>query len=175
MKKSAAVILPAFMLFFYACSDNKGASESTVTAQETTVMDQPQSLTDTPAQENPLMEQIESAPSTPPATNTAIPVTPNGSQALNPPHGEPGHDCAIAVGAPLNSPKSTPAPVNQSIQMSPQPVTPAQTTPVSTTPAPTTTPIMAVPPAGGSGGSGKVNPPHGEPGHDCAKAVGAPL
>ena len=26
-----------------------------------------------------------------------------------------------------------------------------------------------------SGGSGKVNPPHGQPGHDCKVAVGAPL
>lgn len=30
---------------------------------------------------------------------------------LNPPHGEPGHDCSIAVGAPLNGPVNTPGTV----------------------------------------------------------------
>jgi hypothetical protein len=35
------------------------------------------------------------------------------------------------------------------------------------TPAPTNTPT--------SGSSAKLNPPHGQPGHDCAIAVGAPL
>lgn len=28
--------------------------------------------------------------------------------AYNPPHGQPGHDCSIAVGAPLNTPGVTP-------------------------------------------------------------------
>ena len=69
--------------------------------------------------------------------------------ALNPPHGQPGHDCSVEVGAPLNKPgtakTSSAAPQVQ-----------------SATSAPAT-------------GSGRVNPPHGQPGHDCAVAVGAPL
>lgn len=75
----------------------------------------------------------------------------SGDVALNPAHGQPGHDCAIPVGAPLNSkPASNPN------------MTPIQT-PVQnqTSTAPT--------------GSGMVNPPHGQPGHDCAVPVGAPL
>lgn len=28
--------------------------------------------------------------------------SPAGAIAYNPPHGQPGHDCSIAVGAPLN-------------------------------------------------------------------------
>jgi len=42
-----------------------------------------------------------------PNPDTTLPSSqPNVNQnntALNPPHGEPGHDCNIAVGAPLNS------------------------------------------------------------------------
>lgn len=67
------------------------------------------------------------------------------SVALNPKHGEPGHRCDIAVGAPLNSP----------VQPS------QQTVPQLTQP--------------GSIGTVKINPPHGQPGHDCAIPVGAPL
>lgn len=81
-------------------------------------------------------------------------------QAVNPPHGEPGHDCGIPVGAPLNSGAAT-------AQAAPKPdvkVAPAQTN----NPA-----AVQVAPAANSGV--KVNPPHGEPGHDCAVAVGAPL
>lgn len=66
--------------------------------------------------------------------------------ALNPPHGEPGHDCALPVGAPLDG---TPQP--RLVQPNLSPI------PAKTTVAPGT------------------NPPHGEPGHDCAIPVGAPL
>ena len=67
--------------------------------------------------------------------------------ALNPPHGEPGHDCAIPVGAPLNS---TPQSNSQPIQLN------ATGTDNATT-------------------AEGLNPPHGQPGHDCAIPVGAPL
>lgn len=76
---------------------------------------------------------------------------------MNPEHGLPGHRCDIAVGAPLNSsPGNTTAPA-------PSPA------PVMTT-NPTPAPVMNIP-----GAVGKANPPHGQPGHDCAVAVGAPL
>jgi hypothetical protein len=71
---------------------------------------------------------------------------------MNPPHGEPGHRCDIPVGQPLNS---KPAAASQPTQ------TIAQNTPVAT-PAPT-------------GPKPDLNPPHGEPWHDCAKKVGDPL
>ncbi len=80
-------------------------------------------------------------------------VTPAKSTvALNPKHGAPGHKCEIAVGFPLNS--------------SPQPV--QQNAPV----------IKSLPPPGtltGSGKTIKLNPAHGQPGHDCAVQVGQPL
>lgn len=94
---------------------------------------------------------------------------------LNPAHGEPGHRCEIAVGAPLSS-------------------TPAATTTPSTTPAVSPTPPVYTPttintesksannplntvklPEGKTDGNAKLNPAHGEPGHDCSIAVGQPL
>lgn len=76
----------------------------------------------------------------------------------NPEHGKPGHDCALPVGAPLtqkaNSQQLPPA----------QPVAPNVTTPATVQPI-----------AEKSTASGKLNPAHGQPGHDCAKPVGAPL
>lgn len=65
---------------------------------------------------------------------------------LNPPHGEPGHDCAIPVGQPLNKPAG---------------VTPAPQTP-------TTSPASMMP-------GTRLNPPHGQPGHRCEIPVGQPL
>ena len=87
------------------------------------------------------------------AVTSPAPVTSqaNGAKstvALNPEHGQPGHRCEIAVGAPLNStPSATTAP---KISL------------------PTPQPIMP-------GSSVTLNPPHGQPGHDCAIPVGQPL
>ncbi len=105
-----------------------------------------------PAQLQPL--PVKEASSTPNTTNTA----------LNPEHGQPGHRCDIAVGAPLNSPPAQPAAVPAQVK---------QTIPQQTvqTPAPslnTTTPSKGVL-------NGGVNPAHGQPGHRCDIAVGAPL
>ena len=95
-------------------------------------------------------------------TDTAIPKFPTinqqplpaiGTAALNPKHGEPGHRCDIAVGAPLNSPAQ---PAQQTVPV-------IETLP--TQPAALTNP----------GGIVKLNPAHGQPGHDCAIPVGKPL
>ena len=90
------------------------------------------------------------------------------SAGLNPAHGAPGHRCDISVGAPLNS-----APTSATTPAQPvQAVTaPAITAPASKMPAitsPASSPLPANPNA-------KLNPAHGQPGHDCAIAVGAPL
>lgn len=78
------------------------------------------------------------------------------SAGLNPAHGQPGHRCDIAVGAPLNS---APAVAGQ-----PKAVQ-AVSAPATTVPAP------AMP----ANPNAKLNPAHGQPGHDCAIPVGAPL
>lgn len=89
-------------------------------------------------------------------TVTPAPTTSNTAAAntnLNPEHGKPGHRCDIAVGAPLNSKPVTPAPTTTAPQQNqPQVVSTKKT----------------ATPAG-------MNPPHGEPGHRCDIAVGAPL
>ena len=80
-------------------------------------------------------------------------VTVNPSQStgespmINPAHGQPGHRCDLAVGAPLTDVNGAQAPViiPQNIQGAPAPA------------------------------GLKVNPPHGQPGHRCDLQVGAPL
>jgi hypothetical protein len=68
-----------------------------------------------------------------------------GDIAYNPPHGQPGHQCGIPVGARINS---------------------------STTPNSAETrnfsPVI-------NSGEVKLNPAHGQPGHRCDIEVGAPL
>lgn len=83
---------------------------------------------------------------------------------LNPAHGEPGHDCSIAVGAPLKASARANAPTPQ-----PQAVQPVSQ-PTATV---NRTPQAAVATVDSKGQ--KLNPAHGQPGHDCAIAVGAPL
>lgn len=105
--------------------------------------------------------------STIPATN-AVNVVPNTNSVkinpqatnvkLNPAHGQPGHRCDISVGAPLDSkPVAASTPQTNSISTTQPPVT------VNTQPA------TQQPTAPG------MNPPHGQPGHRCDIAVGAPL
>jgi len=86
----------------------------------------------------------------------------NAGVTLNPQHGEPGHRCDIAVGAPL----STPA-VNSSIQ-------PTITPTITPTATASNTEIKKVAPNTNTANV-ILNPKHGEPGHRCDIAVGAPL
>ena len=97
-----------------------------------------------------VIEAPVAAPIEAPASEAAIPAT----AQLNPAHGQPGHDCAIPVGAPLDGSTPTTGPA-----MMPVPAATPVTTPV-------TSPAL---------GTGRINPAHGEPGHDCAVPVGSPL
>jgi hypothetical protein len=102
---------------------------------------------------NPQNNTVLSAPQ---VVQTPVPtVTQPG---MNPPHGQPGHRCDISVGAPLNS---KPAPANT------QPAT------VSTTPQQPQVTMKEIPTTTKTAPG--MNPPHGEPGHKCEIAVGAPL
>lgn len=99
---------------------------------------------------------------TPVATET---VDNTSNEALNPAHGQPGHRCEIPVGAPLSS-----APGAQATNL-----------PNQGAPAGDNKPFLVNDAAkqqmGGakSASSGQINPPHGQPGHDCAVPVGQPL
>lgn len=88
------------------------------------------------------------------ATTTAPAQQPTAA-GMNPAHGQPGHRCDIAVGAPLNAPATTTTKTNAAPQN--VTVTPSNVTQVKTTVAP------------------GMNPAHGEPGHRCDISVGAPL
>lgn len=95
----------------------------------------------------------------PTQNNTVITQQPvqNTATGMNPAHGQPGHRCDIAVGAPLNSPPSAnPA--------QPQVITTQQ-------PAQNTVDAQQANQKVAAG----MNPAHGEPGHRCDIAVGAPL
>jgi hypothetical protein len=76
------------------------------------------------------------------------------AKGMNPSHGQPGHRCDIAVGAPLNSPVATSKPT------APQVVSNTSVTVPSATVTPT---------------AKGMNPAHGQPGHRCDISVGAPL
>ena len=119
-------------------------------------------VTETAPSENPTMEKQFEVQN----QNTQATQAPNSVQTqatapgMNPPHGQPNHRCDIAVGAPLNSPKGAtpPAPT-----MQPQaPQGQASVTPVDMSSGTTAT-------------APGMNPPHGQAGHSCSVAVGAPL
>lgn len=107
----------------------------------------------------PVAGTADTTTNTSPVTNGAVN---GGSVALNPEHGQPGHRCDIPVGAPLNGGTQT---------------APAATAPPQNLPA---GPRVQNAPAAGNAPTQissqvKLNPPHGEPGHDCAVPVGQPL
>lgn len=52
---------------------------------------------------------VSTAPQQPQVTMKEIPNPTKTAPGMNPPHGEPGHRCDIAVGAALNSKPATPA------------------------------------------------------------------
>jgi hypothetical protein len=99
------------------------------------------------------------------ASSRTVAATKN-SVRLNPAHGQPGHDCAIAVGAPLKG----------SVAAVPAPAPVQATAPnFSVEPKSVAAPVQATAPNFGVNPNAKVNPAHGQPGHDCAVAVGALL
>jgi hypothetical protein len=104
------------------------------------------------------LSPIPAQTSAPPPATTPVTATVEPTQALaiNPAHGQPGHDCAVAVGAPLGGSATVPT------------AAPAR---ISNTPIAN--------PLGGPiprfNANSNVNPAHGQLGHDCAVAVGAPL
>jgi hypothetical protein len=140
MKK--IIFSAAVLMSFIACKDNAGNTGSSSETQ--------------PAVTQP-------ATSTTPATPSSTTALPQGSGSstagLNPPHGQPGHDCSVAVGAPLKGGAGGAATTQPMIQ-------PTTAAPAISLPANNTT---------GNTSGAKLNPPHGQPGHDCSVEVGKPL
>ena len=132
--KSILAVIFISTALLTSCKDKEQVTEvETNTPQEATLEQKKQAL-----------ENI--APTT---TNTGAS---NGDLAVNPAHGQPGHSCAIPVGAPLNgSSNANSSPIQMEMNK-------ANSTPTQT-------------PKSGSG----INPAHGQPGHRCDIKVGDPL
>ena len=109
------------------------------------------------------------APSVSPTTNPSLPANIDSAAAfkagiaLNPQHGQPGHRCDIPVVTPLNAPATNIQP-----NVSATPPTPSSAT------TNTNIDVQKVLPQANTS-TAALNPKHGEPGHRCDIAVGAPL
>ena len=117
-----------------------------------------------PSPVNNVPNAVQINPNSPQVQNFQVPsknaAPVKTAPGMNPPHGEPGHRCDIAVGQPLNS--------KPTAQTTPTPAPQPATTPA---PQPVNNPQKAI----ASGVKPKTNPAHGEPWHDCALKVGDPL
>jgi hypothetical protein len=145
MRYFVAVVTVVCVSLLVSCGENEGGGrlQSASTASAPTLS--------TPA-------ASASNPSARPLNNPTAPIITGGK--VNPAHGQPGHRCDIAVGAPLpasNAPILNTAPANAAVVNTP-------TTPTATTQP---QPVAAV-------GKG-LNPAHGQPGHRCDIPVGQPL
>ncbi|WP_432672134.1 hypothetical protein [Flavobacterium sp. SM2513] len=123
-------------------------------------------ITETAPSENQTMEkQFEVQNQNPQAAQTPNPVQSQAAPTapgMNPPHGQPNHRCDIAVGAPLSSPKAAATPPPAPTMQAPAPQGQASVMPVDMKSGTTAT-------------APGMNPPHGQAGHSCSVAVGAPL
>jgi len=152
-----------------SCGNDGSGDSKKITAPATsptlTVPANPGTSTVTTNPATPNNIPANPAPIVTPTTNTAsTPQTVPQGKGLNPPHGQPGHRCDISVGAPLDS-KPTQIPSVNTTTPTVNTSTPTVATPtgINTQPAPA---VVTAP---------GMNPPHGQPGHRCDIAVGAPL
>lgn len=140
--------------FLVSCNSEDKAITETTTTSDSTLTATPLDTISTPV----LTDTTASQPTTNSIQSAAPAMLPapkaSAAGALNPAHGQPGHRCDIAVGAPLNS-------------------------------APAAAPVSGVAPSGPTlnrptigaraNGTARLNPPHGQLGHDCGTEVGKPL
>ena len=142
-------------IFLTSCKKELQPQESSETPLTETAA-APEASTELTPQAQPTAAPTATAPQPVQQSTTVAPTAPG----MNPPHGQPGHRCDIAVGAPLNSPKG---------QTPPAPPAPKQGTASVIERTPQAQPATVTPTAPG------MNPPHGQPVHRCEIAVGAPL
>jgi len=145
MRYYIAVVAVACVFLIVSCGENEGGGqlESARTAS-------------VPALSTPAAPANN--PSVRPINNPTAPIIANGR--LNPAHGQPGHRCDIAVGAPL--PTATAPVLNTAPANAPVINPPAAATTVT---QPQTVATVAK----------GINPAHGQPGHRCDIPVGQPL
>ncbi|MBK6400293.1 MAG: hypothetical protein IPF75_19080 [Bacteroidetes bacterium] len=180
MKKLIVIAGAIGIVIFQSCGSDKKTESETVATEQPTVQSEVATTDSTqmqtpgqPLEINSTQPAISSAPVTTPTT--AAPAATATAAGMNPAHGQPGHRCDIAVGAPLSSPPNKQTTATPSITPTSPTInsTTPTITPSSSSPQIQTTPVVS-PAAAGPTPAG-MNPPHGQPGHDCAVAVGAPL
>ncbi|MCF6128062.1 hypothetical protein L1S35_00120 [Flavobacterium sp. AS60] len=167
--------LLALSITFISCKKEEAKTETeavtTNTTQQPIIVPNVQPIPAQTTYAQPSQQVSMPVQNTPQTVTQAPVVTKPG---MNPPHGQPGHRCDIAVGAPLNSP------VAKAATTVATPGKPSYTTTTTSTPNPTsTTTTVGTPellktdtPAATAPG---MNPPHGQPGHVCGTPVGSPL
>jgi hypothetical protein len=166
--------LLALSIAFTSCkneaeAESEAATTST-TPQQPLIVPRVQAI---PSENYVQPNQQVTMPQTQTTTQMAPPSPAAPTKAgMNPPHGQAGHRCDIAVGAPLNSPAAKPATAA---------AVPGKATYTTTTiPTPTSTaqpsgaPALLSTDAPAATAPG-MNPPHGQPGHVCGTPVGSPL
>lgn len=156
------IVVPALMLALTAtsCKEENNAADK--------IKDGAVAASANTPEENEQAQQAASNPAATPATAASgqditqqfnVPAPAPTAPGMNPPHGQPGHRCEIAVGAPLSSaPAKKAAPAAAQVQ-------PAEFAPPAVKDAAVAN--VETPPG--------MNPPHGQPGHLCSVAVGSPL
>jgi hypothetical protein len=174
--KSNLFICSLLTACFVVTSCKKEEEEATTTsdAPKEIIMPRVQSI---PAQTYTQQPAIQNVPPTQnqqaTASQTLTPNPPVTKKGMNPPHGQPGHRCDIAVGAPLNSPPGNANKPKAGTAITQQ-IDPSKFN-TQTTSQPAGTPAILNPDAATTTTAPGMNPPHGQPGHQCGVAVGAPL
>ncbi|WP_158961869.1 hypothetical protein [Myroides fluvii] len=154
MKNYLVALSTLLLLGLTACKDT-GKAPSNVTIDGATTE---QTATPTDGQATP----GQSTPAT--ANEGAV------ASNINPAHGQPGHRCDIPVGAPLDTPPGG----GNAMQAAPQPATSGQGQPFLVNDDAKNR-IIQEQGKPATANSGKINPPHGQPGHSCETPVGQPL
>lgn len=149
--------LAAIALFAISCTQSKEIKPTIIEGEAAVSTADSQTGGATIVSSNPEAVVNGKQVSAPNIATTVNPQVQKVAPGMNPAHGEPGHRCDISVGAPLNSSPGNAAAAAAAPQ---QTVMPA----AAPTPAPVANPMNLA-----------VNPAHGEPGHSCAIAVGAPF
>ena len=151
------ILFLAITFAFIACdNDTSPATENMIENTQVVPQNilQPAETNKVDTVQNPVLKNTSALPVITAAKSTA---------GLNPAHGQPGHRCDISVGAPLDSKPGT------------QPSTITSNTIVPSTNTTTPPPINITPQTPAQAVAPGMNPAHGQPGHRCDIAVGAPL
>src|SRR6187551_1917643 len=152
--KNILTPLSIIAIAFISCKNEEKQTPKVVVPFYQVANQQNQTLSTPQPNQGQSLYPATSAQNTTTQVQTTAPV--KVAKGMNPSHGQPGHRCDIAVGAPLNSP------------VAPNVASPQVVSNTSTTVVPST---AVVAPQTGKG----MNPPHGQPGHRCDIPVGAPL